>query len=239
VKPSLFAEQIAGDYQAIRTNLELYGNGIPRELAVTSACMQEAKTVFSTNLATSLAKSGRRVLLVDGDLRKPEVLAVLDASNLSQCRTDAVAEGRFAYTLWTVTSSGLDVLVPDFSRPGDAYELLASPVVAQRIELLGQRYDHIIIDTPPVLAFPDAIIWAKIAGRVVLSCFAGRTTSHELNEAKLRITQTNAVILGAVMSNVGGGHGYQRYGQNYYGKSQCATRITKRHKKKALLSTES
>jgi len=83
------------------------------------------------------------------------------------------------------------------------------------------------------------VIWAGIAENVVLSCFAGRTTSHELNEAKLRLSQTNAVILGAVMSNVGVDHAYQRYGHNYYGKTQCATRKTKYHKKKTLLALES
>jgi len=239
IKPSLFAAQVAGDYQAIRTNLDLFGNGIPRMLAVTSACTQEGKTALSTNLATSLAKSGKRALLVDGDLRKPDVLHVLDASNVSQRSSEVVAEGRLAYTLLTVSTSGLDVLAPDFSHPGDAYELLASSVIAQRIEFLSQRYDHIIIDTPPVLAFPDAIIWAKIAGKVILSCFAGRTTSHELNEAKLRIAQTNAVILGAVMSNVRIDRGYQRNVHSYYRMSQHAMRKNQQHKKKILLSIDS
>lgn len=239
IKSSLFAQQIAGDYQAIRTNLELSGYGIPRMLAVASAGMHEGTTALSTNLATSLAKSGKRVLLVDGDLRKPEVLQVLDDLEMSEHASEVVAEGRLSYRVWVVLSSGLHVLVPDFSQAGDAYELLASSLVAERLELLSQRYDHIIIDTPPVLTFPDALIWAGITGKVVLSCFAGRTTSHELNEAKVRMTQTNAVILGAVMSNVRVDQGYQRYGHNYCAKSQNTKRKSWHPGKKTLLSVES
>ncbi len=207
--------------------------------ASTSACAQEGKTDFAANLATSLAKSGKRVLLIDGDLRTPGVLNVLGDSHMSQHANEVVAAGRLACTLLTVSSSGLDVLVPDLSQPGDAYELLASSLLAQQIEVLSQRYDHIIIDTPPVLAFPDALIWAGIAGKVVLSCFAGRTTSIDLNEAKSRITQTNAVILGAVMSNVRVDHGYQRYGHNYGVKQQYPARKNVTLKKGILPLTES
>ena len=238
VKPSVVAEQIAGDYQAIRTNLELFGDGIPKKLAVTSACSKEGKTVFSINLATSMAKSGRRVLLIDGDLRTPGVLRLFDESNISQRPCEAVDDGYFAYTQSSVLSSGLDILAPNPLHT-DAYELLASPLVTQRIGILGQRYEHIIIDTPPVLAFPDALIWARIAGHVVLSCYAGRTTSHDLNEAKLRIVQTHAVILGAVMNNVRLDHRYQRHGPGYQGRRPRPVKRGQIHKERALLSVKS
>ena len=124
----------------------------------------------------------------------------------------------------TIGSSGLDVLAgsPSGSAPGnsdddfDTYELLASTKLAKWIEMVSQKYDHLIIDTPPVLAFPDALLWAKIADGVILTSFAGQTTAPELKETKERLIQIGAKILGTVLGNVRAGQGYYRYGYNYY-----------------------
>jgi polysaccharide biosynthesis transport protein len=239
VKPALFAEQIAQDYQFIRTNLGMLGSeGIPRRLTVTSACSQEGKTTFSVNLATSLAKAGKRVLLIDGDLRKPDVTNVLDLTSISKQPSDRAGGGGLEGSMWTVPSTGLDVLVPDSRQIGDPYELIASPLVAQRIAIMSQSYDHIIIDGPPVLAFPDASIWARITGHAILVCFAWRTTEPNLTEAKTRILQSHARLLGVVMNNVDLSHGYQRYVDGYYGKRYGSEGKRKRDAKRLLLSLD-
>jgi succinoglycan biosynthesis transport protein ExoP len=231
--PALLAEQIAEDYQTIRTNLGLSANGgIPRRLAVASPGTQEGKTTFSINLASSLARSGKRVLLVDGDLRKPDIAVLMGIVVATQRSTQSEAEDGFAYTLCTTSLVGLDVLVPAGLAKTDPYEIIASPELAQRINVLTPNYDHVIIDTPPVLAFPDALIWARIAGSVVLASFMGRTTSSDLAEARLRLAQTRVQILGTVMNNVKDGQTYNRYRYGY-GYGSAGSGPSRQHSQRA------
>jgi len=105
--------------------------------------------------------------------------------------------------------------VPDAGNSDAVYELIASPTMAHRIMNLSQKYDHVIIDTPPLLAYPDALIWANIAGHVVLIGFAGRTKIDDLVEAKTRLGQTNAQLLGTVLNNVRVSHAYHKYHYGY------------------------
>jgi len=238
-RSGLSAEQMTEDYQTIRTNLGIMGNGrIPPRLAVTSPGTKEGKTTFSVNLATSLARSGKRVLLIDGDLRKPDVAGLLGISTVAAESSTVVAEDGFSYTLCPTSSAGLDVLVPNTNGRGttiDPYEIVISPDVAQRIDLLAQNYDHLIFDTPPVLAFPDALIWARIAGSVVVVSFMGRTTTPDLAEAKLRLAQSRAQILGTVMNNVRHDLTYNRYRYGYYSSGYGTSDRRVRHARKRLL----
>ncbi len=238
-KPAQFAEQVANDYQTIRTNLGLMGlEGIPRKLAVVSSTTREGKTTFSVNLATSLSRSGKRVLLIDGDLRKPDVVSLLDMGDLSRRSHKVVTEGGFEYTIYTVPTSGVDVLIPDVRRMHDVYELIASPMVAQRIEMMSQKYDHVIIDTPPILAFPDAIIWGRITGCAVLVSFAGRTLSTDLEATRFRLAQAKIRILGSVMNNVQAEQSYHRYGYGYYYRNKRSQKTSGVRNKKLLLPPE-
>ncbi len=217
VKAAKFAAQISSDYQTIRTNLTLLGTGgMPKLLCVTSPGPREGKSSFSMNLATSLSKSGERVLLVDGDLRKPDTLRQMRSAHMTEHVSHVPIEGGSEYSIWSVSATGLDILVPNAGNRGDVFELIASPAMAQRIMNLSQKYDHIIIDTPPLLAFPDALIWARIAGVAIMIGFAQKTTIGDLMEAKDRLSQTNAQLLGTVLNNVKMSHGYQRYHYGYY-----------------------
>ena len=216
IKPAQFAEQIAGDYQTIRTNLKLLASGgMPRKLAVCSPGMREGKTTFAVNLATSLAKSGKKVLLIDGDLRKPDVRYMLKISNGTLGVQDVLLGEDPSGAIVSVPESGLHVLPASPRHLADAYELLASPTASDQIERLGREYDHVIIDTPPTLAFPDALVWAKLADAVVLVGFAGQTTAPDLKEAKERFARIRAQVLGAILSNVPAEQGLYRYGYGY------------------------
>ena len=239
VKPALLPEQIVGDYQTIRANLGLLGGeGIPKKLVVTSPNMKEGKTTFAVNLATSLSESGKKVLLIDGDLRKPDVARLLNLPKGSRGLHDVLCGVKFEQAVFSVISTGLDVLAADFHDAADAYELLALPSTAKRINIISKKYDHVIIDTPPALVFPDALMWAKIGNAVVLVSFAGHTTLPDLKEAKERMTQANVKVLGTVLSSVQAEHSYYRHGHSYYAQSAEARESARVSRRKLMFSME-
>ncbi len=242
IKPALLPEHIAGDYQTIRANLGFVnGEGIPRKLIVTSPGMREGKTTFATNLATSLSRAGKKVLLIDGDMRKPDVAHLLNLPEGLRGLREVLLGKEFSQVVYSVASTGLDVLVADSHNGTDGYELLVSPEAHERIDIISQNYDHVIIDTPPILAFPDALVWAKYGDGVILTSFAGQTTSPELKEAKERLIQINAKVLGTVLSNVQPDQGYYRYRYSRYAQSTQSRKVRRRARRKLLPveSTES
>jgi succinoglycan biosynthesis transport protein ExoP len=237
LKPALFAEQIAGDYQTIRTNLGLsYDGGLPRKLVVSSAGTREGKTTFAVNLATSLAKSGKKVLLIDGDMRKPDVGQMLNVPKDSGYLQEVLLGGDPSGMVHVVPSSGLHVLAANPRHLSDPYELLTSAMAAEQIERLAREYDHLVIDSPPALAFPDALVWAKLADAVVLISFAGQTTAPDLKEARERFARGRARVLGAVLSNVPIDQSLYRYAYTYRARGMSPAGRTQKSKKLLLAS---
>jgi capsular exopolysaccharide synthesis family protein len=237
VKKALLSRQMAEDYQTIRANLGLLdGGGMPKKLVITSPGMRDGKTTFSVNLATSLSRSGKKVLLIDGDLRKPDIGRLLNVPRDARRLQDALVENKLEGAVFAVPSAGLNVLAASSHSSIDPYELLASPHVAKQIDKISEGYDHMIIDTPPVLAFPDALLWAKMAGAVILTGFAGQTTSPDLKDTKERLVEIGVRILGTVLSNVPVGHSYYRYGYDYYTRGGRTARSAREDAGRPLLS---
>jgi capsular exopolysaccharide synthesis family protein len=240
IKPYLLPEQIAGDYQTIRTNLGLITEeGIPQRLVVTSPGMREGKTTFAVNLASSMSKSGKKVLLIDGDLRKPDIAKMLGIPEEPRSTLQDVLLGEeFENAIYTVPSTGLDVLTADSKSRINGYELLASPGTRQCIDMLSQHYDHVIIDTTPILAFPDTLIWATLGDAVILVSYAGHTTTPDLKEAKERLSRINVKVLGTVLSNVPSEYSYFRSDLKRYIENAKSKGDAKRQKAKPIVSMQ-
>ncbi len=216
-------QQMSEDYQTIRANLGLLnGGGIPNKLVITSAGTRDGKTTFAINLATSLSKTGKKILLIDGDLRKPDIRRLLNLPKNSKGLQAILLGNNFESVLHRISSTEFDVLIPESKNGSDTIQLLSQPHVSEYLNKIGEKYDHVIIDTPPVLAFPDALLWAKIGDGVILTSFAGRTSNLDLKETIERLRKINVNILGTVLHNVRTGYSYNRYAYNYYAKQAAA-----------------
>ena len=212
-------QQVEDDYQNIRANLGLFsGEGIPSILVVTSAGMQEGKTTFSINLATSMAKGASKVLLIDGDFRKPDVAHALMLNGKSGGLQKVLfGTGKIEDTVTHLPGISLDILSADPFDISGTFELLTRPSTAKLLREISQKYDHIIIDTAPLLAASDALLWAKMADATVLVSYSGHTAGPELKEAYDRLTRVHVRVLGTVLNSVQVDNSYHRYGYGYYG----------------------
>lgn len=192
----------AESYRRLRTNLTFSNvDHPPRIVLVTSAAPGEGKTTTALNLAASLADSGDRVVIVDGDLRRPEVanrtgrLPAVGFTNYLRGDAD------MSDLVQASDYPNLDVLTSGELPPNPA-ELLASDRAAQGIRELASRYDYVIVDSPPVLPVTDAAVTARSVDGVLLVVRAGSTKQPDLIEAVGSLRAAHASILGLVLNDV-------------------------------------
>jgi len=194
---------MAESYRALRTSLLLSNLGTPpKTIMITSARPQEGKTTTSINTAIVLAKKGVRVLLIDADLRRPSVhktLGMGPRSGLSNVLTgSAVLEQTIARS---PILSNLFVL-PAGTPPPNPAELLASSNMRDLILELRDKYDHIVIDTPPTLSVTDAVVLSQRMDAIILVIRSNQTTKQALRRARDILAQVNARITGVLLNAV-------------------------------------
>jgi polysaccharide biosynthesis transport protein len=195
----------------VRMNVEYaYGSAGPLTFTVSSSGASDGKSFLSSNLALSFAESGRRTLLIDGDLRRGELhrrCGVLRRPGLTDCLRGDVPVDRI---LQSTKFDRLDV-VASGTRKHDAPELLGNPATTQLFGEFRSRYDVIICDSPPLSAGIDPFVLAALSGNLLLVVRTG-VSVREMIESKLEVLGRMPVrILGAVLNDVPRGSIYGHY----------------------------
>jgi len=171
-------------FRHLRTNIQYAQDGkAPKVISVTSAIPNEGKTSSSINLAISLANAGLRTCLVEADLRKPKASKYLSlnreilglADYLQSAQIQKISIDNYLHS-WG--DQGLAVL-PSGSTPENPSELLEGAKFANLIEVLRERFDFVVIDTPPALPVADAAIIASRTDGVIVIVKAGETKKNQ------------------------------------------------------------
>ncbi len=216
---------LSESYKSIRTNLEfLRRNGDVRVLLVTSAVSGDGKSTTASNLAISLAHAGRKVLLIDGDLRRPslhKIYALRRDIGLTQVLKDHLPLPR---AIQPTLVENLDLLAagPEVTNPA---ELLTSHRLTEFLDEARRTYDIVIFDSSPLLAVADPSILAVAADRILLVVRFAATRRHDLDRVGDLLRTLGTPVIGAVVNAITqgqSGYGYQ-YGYGTYGSPGSAS----------------
>ena len=209
-------------YRSIRTSILLSSpEKPPKKITITSPNPSEGKTTTVINTATALSQTGAQVLIIDGDMRKPKVHKVFNHENGMGLSNFLSGHGDLDSIIQESEVPNL-FYIPSGPIPPNPSELLGSNLFKNMLESLEARFDHILVDSPPVLGFADSIILSTCVDGVILTVLGGRTPRETLQRAKEALQQTQTKILGVVINRVDirrsdYGYYYYRY-HSYYGK---------------------
>ena len=218
-KPMSTAAECA---RTIRTNLMFMNpDSPPRSLLVTSPTPRDGKTTVATSLAISIAQSGRKVLLIDTDLRRPRVHKAFEIPGSIGATSVIIGEKSLGEAASPTMVAGLDVL-PCGPIPPNPSELLHGRGFQRLLAEAREKYDRVILDSPPIGAVTDAAIIAPQVDGVIVVVKANRTTRDGLVATVRQLSSVGSVILGSVVNDVdlkASSHGgyYQYYRYDYYG----------------------
>ncbi|MGG7619573.1 CpsD/CapB family tyrosine-protein kinase [Bacillus coreaensis] len=205
---------VSEQYRTIRTNIQFSTvDSDIQTLMITSSGPGEGKSTTTANLATVFAQQGKRVLLVDADMRKPTVHYTFSLTNTFGLTTVLTKQMDLLDAATELDTSNLFVL-PSGPIPPNPSELMGSRAMDEFLELAKREFDLVIFDTPPVLAVTDAQILANRCDGTILVVSSGTTEKENAVKAKELLTAAQSKILGVVLNNKKQDMNQQYY---YYG----------------------
>jgi succinoglycan biosynthesis transport protein ExoP len=191
----------AESVRRLRANLEFTGVADARSIVITSAVSGEGKSMTALNLAVSLAYAGSRVILVDADLRQPSVARALGMEGHAGLTSVLIGRAQLRDVVQHWQNSTLDVL-PAGRIPPNPGELLGSTPMKQLLSELTARYDVVLLDSPPLLAVPDAASLSGLVGGSVLVIGADLLHRRQLQQAIESLNAAGGHVDGVVVNKV-------------------------------------
>lgn len=206
-----FSEQ----YRTIRTAILLStAKSAPRVISFSSAIPSEGKTVTSANVAISFSQLGKKVLLIDGDLRKPRVHKIFELKNTIGLSSFLVGRAELSSIVFKTHIPNL-FAIPSGPIPPNPAELIDSEMMVSTLETLLKKVDYIIIDTPPLIGIVDPILLGKLADAMILVTWAGKTNRTLVEKAKEEVERYGIRLLGLVLNRIDSKGESYGYGYNY------------------------
>lgn len=204
--------RVSEAYRTLRTNIQFSTlDDDIKSIVVTSSGPGEGKSITMANLAITIAQSGKKVLLMDCDFRKPTVHVKFDFPNAQGLINVLAQDKKFEEVVITTDVKNLYVITSGPVPPNPA-ELLGTKKMKALLNELTKTFDMVLMDAPPVLAVTDAQILSTIADRTIIVAAYGESDKRALVEAKESIEKVGSKILGIVINKV------PEKANSYYGK---------------------
>ena len=202
-------------FSSIRTSLSLAGeNGTPRTILFTSAQQGEGKSSTCFALGLSFARLGKRVMILDVDMRRPNAHRLFDIENKVGLSNMLGGQNTLSQIVHTTNVPNVDLItVGDI--PPNPIELLSSPNFSALVATLKNTYDVVLMDSAPILGLADAIVLSSDVEATVYVVEAGRNTVRGAKSALERIQRGGAHIVGAVLTKFDAGQFGYSYGAHY------------------------
>jgi capsular exopolysaccharide synthesis family protein len=215
---------VAESYRTVRTAVYFGANGSRcKTILITSPEPGDGKTTSASNLAIAIAQTGRSVLLLDADFRKPTQHKNLDIKDSVGLSSVLAGRESLERAIQRTGVEGLDIL-PCGPIPANPSEILNSREFGELIDTLAARYEHILFDSPPVNAVTDARILGAVCDATILVLRADKSTKKAGEHARNALLTVGARVLGAIVNDAPNRKGYEVYGGSYYGNVDVSTR---------------
>lgn len=217
---------VAEAYRTIRTAVYFGNDGaVAKTLLITSPAPGDGKTTLASNLAIAMAQAGNRILLLDADFRKPTQHKIFGIEKRLGLSNVLAGESKLEEVIHHSVIPGLDIL-PCGPIPGNPSEILNSQMFADLLEHLSERYDHVLLDSPPILPVTDSRILAASCDVTLLALRAHRTTLKGALHTRDILNAVGGHVLGVVVNDIPRRRGlygyYYGYGEAYqYGYGQA------------------